>query len=190
MTRFGYEVRTPVIHDPLQTAFVQFLALPGDRVYLEFVSPDGPESPSCERRSQGRGTEPSLLYRGQPRERQRPPRREWDDADLTATASRCVCEPANLLADGGRSPANRACRAKRYNRCLRTRVVNALGKCGQGYNPPAPKSTPVAESELSILRCNSGANYRWPCCWKPSYPQAKFSLPKRISDQSGSRLLP
>ena len=42
--RFGYEVRTPVIHDPSQTALVQFLALPGDRVYLEFVSPDGPES--------------------------------------------------------------------------------------------------------------------------------------------------
>jgi methylmalonyl-CoA/ethylmalonyl-CoA epimerase len=42
--RFGYEVRTPIIHDPLQTAFVQFLALPQDRVYLEFVSPDGPDS--------------------------------------------------------------------------------------------------------------------------------------------------
>jgi len=37
-------VCTPVIHDPLQTAFVQFLSLPGDRVYLELVSPDGPES--------------------------------------------------------------------------------------------------------------------------------------------------
>jgi methylmalonyl-CoA/ethylmalonyl-CoA epimerase len=44
VTRFGYEVRTPVIHDPLQTALVQFLSLPGDGVYLEFVSPDGPES--------------------------------------------------------------------------------------------------------------------------------------------------
>ena len=42
--RFAYEVRTPVIHDPLQTALVQFLSLPGDRVYLELVSPDGPES--------------------------------------------------------------------------------------------------------------------------------------------------
>lgn len=42
--RFGYEVRTPVIHDPLQTALVQFLCLPEERVYLEFVSPDGPES--------------------------------------------------------------------------------------------------------------------------------------------------
>jgi methylmalonyl-CoA/ethylmalonyl-CoA epimerase len=42
--RFGYEVRTPVIHDPLQTALVQFLSLPKDLVYLELVSPDGPES--------------------------------------------------------------------------------------------------------------------------------------------------
>ncbi len=44
VTRFGYSVCTPVIHDPLQTALVQFLSLPGDRVYLEFVSPDGPDS--------------------------------------------------------------------------------------------------------------------------------------------------
>ena len=42
--RFGYEVSTPVIHDPLQTALVQFLRLRGDRVYLEFVAPDGPNS--------------------------------------------------------------------------------------------------------------------------------------------------
>jgi methylmalonyl-CoA/ethylmalonyl-CoA epimerase len=44
VTRFGYAVRTPVIHDPLQAALVQFLSFPGDRVYLEFVTPDGPES--------------------------------------------------------------------------------------------------------------------------------------------------
>lgn len=35
---------TPVIHDPLQTAFVQFLKLAGDQTFLEFVSSDGPES--------------------------------------------------------------------------------------------------------------------------------------------------
>ena len=44
VTRFGYAVCTPVIHDPLQTALVQFLSMAGDRVYLEFVSPDGPDS--------------------------------------------------------------------------------------------------------------------------------------------------
>jgi methylmalonyl-CoA/ethylmalonyl-CoA epimerase len=42
--RFGYVVRTEVIHDPMQTAYVQFLRLPGDSVYLEFVAPDGPNS--------------------------------------------------------------------------------------------------------------------------------------------------
>ena len=42
--RYGYDLSTPVIHDPLQTAFVQFLKLAGDRTYLEFVAPDGPES--------------------------------------------------------------------------------------------------------------------------------------------------
>jgi methylmalonyl-CoA/ethylmalonyl-CoA epimerase len=44
VNRYGYEVATPIIHDPLQTAFVQFLKLPGDRAYLEFVAPDGPDS--------------------------------------------------------------------------------------------------------------------------------------------------
>jgi len=44
VTRFGYVVCTPIIHDPLQTAMLQFLSFPGDHVYLEFVSPDGPES--------------------------------------------------------------------------------------------------------------------------------------------------
>ncbi len=44
MERYGYHLSTEVIHDPLQTAFVQFLRLQGDRTYLEFVAPDGPES--------------------------------------------------------------------------------------------------------------------------------------------------
>lgn len=42
--RFGYTVESPIIHDPRQTAFVQFLRLPGDSIYLELVAPDGPES--------------------------------------------------------------------------------------------------------------------------------------------------
>jgi methylmalonyl-CoA/ethylmalonyl-CoA epimerase len=44
VTRYGYEISTPVIHDPLQTAYVQFLKLSGDSSYMEFVAPDGPES--------------------------------------------------------------------------------------------------------------------------------------------------
>lgn len=37
---YGYEVKSAVIHDPQQTAHVQFLQLPGDAVYLELVAPD------------------------------------------------------------------------------------------------------------------------------------------------------
>jgi methylmalonyl-CoA/ethylmalonyl-CoA epimerase len=44
MERFGYEARSGIVHDPLQTAYVQFLSFPGERVFLEFVSPDGPQS--------------------------------------------------------------------------------------------------------------------------------------------------
>ena len=44
VARFTYQIVTPVIHDPYQTALVQFLRLDGDRCYLEFVSPDGPQS--------------------------------------------------------------------------------------------------------------------------------------------------
>lgn len=39
-----YETCTPIIHDPLQTAFVQFFRLSGDQAYLEFIAPDGPNS--------------------------------------------------------------------------------------------------------------------------------------------------
>lgn len=42
--RFGYQVRSAIIHDPVQTASVQFVSLVSDSVYLEFVTPDGPNS--------------------------------------------------------------------------------------------------------------------------------------------------
>jgi methylmalonyl-CoA/ethylmalonyl-CoA epimerase len=42
--RYGYEVRSEIIHDPTQTAYVQFLRLPADPCYLELVCPDGPKS--------------------------------------------------------------------------------------------------------------------------------------------------
>ena len=42
--RFGYEVKSDVIHDPVQTAFVQFVKLAGESAYIEFVTPDGPNS--------------------------------------------------------------------------------------------------------------------------------------------------
>lgn len=41
---FGYQIRSETIHDPLQTAYVRFLALPSESTYLELVSPDGSQS--------------------------------------------------------------------------------------------------------------------------------------------------
>lgn len=41
---FGYENRSETIHDAFQTAYVRFLCLPFESVYLELVSPDSPES--------------------------------------------------------------------------------------------------------------------------------------------------
>lgn len=35
-----YRERTPIIHDPVQTAYVQFLSLGGGDHYLELVAPD------------------------------------------------------------------------------------------------------------------------------------------------------
>jgi methylmalonyl-CoA/ethylmalonyl-CoA epimerase len=42
--RYGYEITSDVIHDPTQTAYVQFLRVPGDSVQLELVAPDGERS--------------------------------------------------------------------------------------------------------------------------------------------------
>ena len=42
--RFGYQLASSPIHDPLQTAHVQFLQLAEERIYLELVAPDGPNS--------------------------------------------------------------------------------------------------------------------------------------------------
>jgi methylmalonyl-CoA/ethylmalonyl-CoA epimerase len=44
VSRYGYQIKSDIIHDPVQTAFVQFLQLAGDSSYLEFVAPDRPES--------------------------------------------------------------------------------------------------------------------------------------------------
>ena len=43
-TLLGYSERTGIIHDPAQTAYVQFFQLPDADHYLELVAPDGPES--------------------------------------------------------------------------------------------------------------------------------------------------
>lgn len=40
----GYRLRTKVIHDPLQTAYVQFLSCDGEQAFLELICPDGAAS--------------------------------------------------------------------------------------------------------------------------------------------------
>jgi methylmalonyl-CoA/ethylmalonyl-CoA epimerase len=40
----GYRERTPVIHDPVQTAYVQFFSIPGADHYIELVAPDSATS--------------------------------------------------------------------------------------------------------------------------------------------------
>jgi methylmalonyl-CoA/ethylmalonyl-CoA epimerase len=42
--RFGYVRKSDIVHDPVQCAYVQFAQLPGEKVYVEFISPDGPAS--------------------------------------------------------------------------------------------------------------------------------------------------
>ena len=42
--RLGCELFGGVIHDPVQTALIQFLRLPGDSVLIELVAPDRPNS--------------------------------------------------------------------------------------------------------------------------------------------------
>lgn len=41
---YGYRIESGVIEDPVQTAFVQFMRLPGATNWLELVSPNGENS--------------------------------------------------------------------------------------------------------------------------------------------------
>ena len=53
--RFGYEIRTDIVRDSIQTAYVQFLKLPSDSAYVELVSPDGPASKLMAALNRGEG---------------------------------------------------------------------------------------------------------------------------------------
>jgi methylmalonyl-CoA/ethylmalonyl-CoA epimerase len=90
--RYGYEICTPVIHDPLQTALVQFVRLPGDQTYLEFVAPDGSESILTGATT--RGGLNHLCYTCGPLE----PLIE----SLETTQMRLISEPKAAVAFGGR----------------------------------------------------------------------------------------
>ncbi len=44
VANLGYEIKSEIFHDPVQTAFVRFLGLPGDSACLELIAPDSPDS--------------------------------------------------------------------------------------------------------------------------------------------------
>lgn len=91
-TRYAYVPATPVIHDPLQTAFVQFLRLPGERTYLELVAPDGPQSKLAN--SFKRGALNHLCYTSGPLEEA--------IGVLEARGLRLISDPQPALGFGGR----------------------------------------------------------------------------------------
>jgi methylmalonyl-CoA/ethylmalonyl-CoA epimerase len=93
VSRYGYELVTPIIHDPLQTAFVQFLSLRGDSAYLEFVAPDGPESKLANAVKRGGGLNHLCYICGQ-----------LDEAisRLEQNGMRLISEPKPGLAFAGR----------------------------------------------------------------------------------------
>jgi methylmalonyl-CoA/ethylmalonyl-CoA epimerase len=91
--RYGYTVCTGVIHDPLQTAFVQFLKLEGDSSYLELVAPDGPASKLTMSVKRG-GSFHHLCYSCGPLEQ--------TIEELEATGMKLISDPKPAVAFGGR----------------------------------------------------------------------------------------
>jgi len=91
--RYGYELSTPIIHDPLQTALVQFLELAGDSSYLEFVAPDGPDSKLANAAKRGGGLN-HLCYTSGPLEE--------TIIHLEQTGLRLISDPAPGVAFAGR----------------------------------------------------------------------------------------
>jgi methylmalonyl-CoA/ethylmalonyl-CoA epimerase len=91
--RYGYAVASGVIHDPAQTALVQFLKLEGDSSYLEFVAPDGPESKLSSVVRKGGGLNHLCYTCGQ---------LEETIADLEADGMRLISELKPAVAFAGR----------------------------------------------------------------------------------------
>jgi catechol 2,3-dioxygenase-like lactoylglutathione lyase family enzyme len=60
--RFGYTIESPIIEDARQTAFVQFLKLPGADHWTELVSPNGPNSVLSSGLRRGNGGTHHLCY--------------------------------------------------------------------------------------------------------------------------------
>jgi len=91
--RYGYERATEVIHDPQQTALVQFLKLPGETTYLEFVAPDAPQSKLIGAVKRGGGLN-HLCYAAGPL--------EAAIEHLEATGMKLISDPKPAVAFAGR----------------------------------------------------------------------------------------
>jgi methylmalonyl-CoA/ethylmalonyl-CoA epimerase len=91
--RYGYQVVAPAIHDPAQTAHVQFLRLPGDSVFFEIVAPDGPASKLVNAVKRGGGLN-HLCYSSGPL--------EIAIEALEATGMKLISDPKPGAAFGGR----------------------------------------------------------------------------------------
>jgi methylmalonyl-CoA/ethylmalonyl-CoA epimerase len=94
IARFGYQATTPILHDPIQTAHVQFLRLPGDQTYLEFVAPDSPTSKLIGVTAKAGGGLNHLCYIAGPLEQA--------IAHLETTGLRLIADPKPAIALGGR----------------------------------------------------------------------------------------
>ena len=90
---FGYSLESPIIHDPRQTAYVQFLRLAGDSAFLELVAPDGPGSKLAAAVKKGGGLN-HLCYRSTDI--------EAAVRDLNAKGMFTLCEPVPAVAFPGR----------------------------------------------------------------------------------------
>ena len=90
---FGYHEATPILHDPLQTALVQFLLLPPETVYLELVAPDSPQSKLTHAARRG-GSLHHLCYLSGPLDLQ--------IAALEAEGLRLISDPTPAVAFDGR----------------------------------------------------------------------------------------
>ncbi len=91
--RYGYQEATEVIADHLQTALVQFLRLPLDETYLEFVTPDGPASKLTNASKRGGGLNHLCYACGS---------LEEAIAELEESGMKLISEPRPGRAFGGR----------------------------------------------------------------------------------------
>ena len=93
ISAIGYRITTPILHDPQQTALIQFLLLPGDTIYLELVAPDGSTSKLAAAAKRGGGLHHLCYLSGS---------LEPQIAALELAGLRLISEPKPAIAFAGR----------------------------------------------------------------------------------------